>query len=137
MPGPSEYIADSRGADDESLCNDDTVSIMRIEIDTHDRRLSFDLLDNPKTVHASETAEVPGGAKLTFHGLLVRKAFGIPETIEAILTFGGGVASGLVASWLYEKIKGRATSLRIDEIEVRIDKGEIERIIRRTIEKTK
>ena len=30
MPGPSEYIADSRGADDESLCNDDTVSIIVI-----------------------------------------------------------------------------------------------------------
>lgn len=108
---------------------------MRIEIDTEDRQLSSDLMGNSETAQNGQTVNIPGGAKLTLGPLVKRYAVGVPETIEAVLTFGSGVASGLVASWLYDKIKGRATRLRIDETEVEINKGEIEHIIVRKIEK--
>ena len=51
------------------------------------------------------------------------------------LSFGINLAPGLLADWLYEKIKGRATKLLIDRTEVPIDKSEIERVITERIEK--
>jgi hypothetical protein len=50
------------------------------------------------------------------------------------LSFGINLAPGLLADWLYEKIKGRATKLLIDRTEVPIDKSEIERVITAKIE---
>lgn len=108
---------------------------MKIEIDTTDRALSSDLVRGAEGVEEGQTVDIPGGAKLTVIALVKRYAVEFPETIEAILTFGSGVASGVVASWLYDKLKGRATTLRIEETEVQIDKGEIQRIISRKIEK--
>jgi hypothetical protein len=50
------------------------------------------------------------------------------------LSFGVNLAPGLLATWLYEKINGRATKLLMDRTEVPIDKGEIERVITAKIE---
>jgi hypothetical protein len=50
------------------------------------------------------------------------------------LSFGISLAPGLLADWLYEKINGRATKLLMDQIEVSIDKSEIEKVITTKIE---
>jgi hypothetical protein len=50
------------------------------------------------------------------------------------LSFGINLAPGLLANWLYEKIKGRATKLLKDRTKVPIDKSEIERVITGKIE---
>lgn len=108
---------------------------LQIEIDTKERRLAFDLVNTPNSLKAGSTAELPGGAVLIFRGLEMQKALDFPETIELALSFGSGVASSLVASWLYDKIRGRASKLRIERTEVQIDEGEIKRIIMEKIEK--
>ena len=51
------------------------------------------------------------------------------------LSFGISLAPGLLADWLYEKINGRATKLLMDQMEVPIDKSEIERVFTEKIEK--
>ena len=67
MPGPSEYIADSRGADDESLCNDDTVS----DFDTIDHIVSgmFYVLDwhllNERTIAMAKATRTNHGTAAT------------------------------------------------------------------------
>ena len=99
---------------------------IKLRIDTDDRRLSFDLMNNPDSVGPGTSTTLPGSAELIFQSLLVRKAFGVPETIELVLTFGMGVSSGLVANWLYGKLKNRNAILRIEEQEVQIEEGEIE-----------
>jgi hypothetical protein len=109
---------------------------MQLEIDTEDRKLGFDLVGTSNSLSPGTKVEIPGSAILTFDGLIGRKAFGFPVTLEFILTFSSGVSAGIVANWLYEKIKGRALKLRIDRTEVQINKGEIERIIFEKIEKS-
>ena len=82
----------------------------------------------------SKTA-IPGNAELVMERMLMRKAFGFPETLELLLSFGSGVVSSLVATWLYEKLKNRPnTTVRIEEQEIELDEGQIKRVITRLIE---
>ena len=65
-------------------------------------------------------------------GLPIRKAFGAPETLELLISFGVGVSSGLVANWLFAKLEGRSeTTLRIEEQEVTLKEDQIKRVITR------
>jgi hypothetical protein len=109
---------------------------IRLTIDSDDRRLAFDLMGNPKRLGSGSVTSIPGDATLTLKTMLMRKAFGLPETLELVLTFGSGVAGGVVANWLYGKLKGRNATLRIEEREVEIEEGEIRRVITRIIEKS-
>jgi hypothetical protein len=112
------------------------MTTIQLTIDTDDRKLAFDLMGNPQRVGSGTSAAVAPGATLTLNGMLMRKALGFPETLELALSFGTGVASGVVANWLYAKLKGRNVRLRIEEMEVDIDEGEIKRIVSRSIERS-
>ncbi len=109
---------------------------MKIEIATQDRQLGFDLMGTPDFLGSGTKVEIPGKAILTFDGLSGKKSFGFPQTLEFLLTFTTGVSTGIVANWLYDKIKDRASKIRIDRTEVEISKGEIERIIFEKIERS-
>ena len=78
-----------------------------LELDTTDRRLAFDLFDGTNSLKVGVTAALPGDATLIHNGLMVRKAFGIPETLQLIVDVSISVNCGLVANWLYEKLKSR------------------------------
>ena len=77
---------------------------------------------------------IPGEGILSFEGEQIRKAFGLPQTVELAISFGVGVSSSMVANWLYAKLKGRASRLRIDRREIEIEEGVIKRIIDEHIE---
>jgi len=80
---------------------------------------------------------VPGDAELVMGGMRLRKAFGAPETLELAPSFGTGVASGLVANWLYEKLRGcPSITLRIEEQDVELEEGQIKRVLTRLIDRT-
>ena len=108
---------------------------IRIEVDTHDRQLGWDLFDSPRSLGEGTTAELPNGLKLNCESLLVRKAAVSPETLTFIVTFASGVGSGLVANWLYDKLKGRTDKLRIERTEVEVEQGQIRRVISEKIER--
>ena len=100
-----------------------------LEIETHDRQLVSAIIGQQQAVSKEKTVNIPGNAILKAKGIAVRKAFGLPETLEFVLSFGSGVASGIVANWIFQKIKGRATAFKIDRVEVKLNKGDIERVL--------
>lgn len=105
---------------------------VEIEIETLDRQLAFDLMGAPLRV--GDVKDIPGGATLTCGISLSRKTVDLPEIEHLVLTLGAEVAVALVAHWLYDKLRGRATKLRIDQREVEIEAGAIKRIIETTIQ---
>lgn len=107
---------------------------LRIEVDTTDRSLANDLREGQIDSGSPTVIPIPGDATFSVDHLVKRYALEAPETIVAILGFGKDVAVGLVAAWLYDKFKGRAKTLKIEETEVRIEKREIEIVIKRKLE---
>lgn len=79
------------------------------------------------------------GISAIYQGTIIRLAVGFPDIIRVVLEIGEevaiGIGAGLISAWLYDKLKERKVEkLRIERIEVRIDKGEIERILIEKIE---
>jgi len=106
-----------------------------LEIETHDKQLEFDLMGNPASLQEGVEIILPDGSKLVWQTGPMRKAFGLPKIFHYILVYGRDVSAGVLGSYLDEKLKGRATTLRIDRQEIQIEKGEITRIITEHIEK--
>jgi hypothetical protein len=81
----------------------------------------------------ARTVTLSGGAVLEFRDLREQRDGAV---LELVLSFASGVASSLVASWLYDKL-GKCVlprRLRINRTEVRFDQDDIERFIRERIE---
>jgi hypothetical protein len=92
-----------------------------IEIQSRDEGLVSEIMEASKKIDIK--ADLPGNA-------VIMKVHPSIEGKEMfLLSFEAKVAPGLLASWLYEKINGRATQLLIDRIEVQINKSEIEGVI--------
>lgn len=97
-----------------------------IEIQSQDEGLSSEIMEGPKKMDIK--ADLPGNA------VIMKVHPSIEGKNMFLLSFGTKVAPGLLANWLYEKINGRATKLRIDRADVEINKSEIEKIITEKIE---
>lgn len=104
-----------------------------IEIDTHDNQLIFDILGKT-SAGRGDIIRIDENAVLIYRGSLKKLAVGLPETISFTLDIGKGIAIGVVATWLYNKIKNRSVKLRINRTEIEISEGEITRILREIIE---
>jgi hypothetical protein len=107
-----------------------------IEIETHDRDLEFDLMGNPPSLEQSVELILADGSKLAWQPGTARKAHGLPTILHYVLVLGRDVSVGLLVNYLFEKLKGRATVLRIDRQEIHIEKGEITRVITEHLEKS-
>ena len=103
---------------------------LHIEVETLDANLSSELMG---TQAVAGELPIPGNAKLKYSGEDVCKAAGMSRIVYLSLIFSGNVAASLVAAWLYDKLKGKASKITIDRTEVRLDKGEIARIIQEKI----
>jgi hypothetical protein len=103
--------------------------IFTLEIDTNGPLLAFDLFGRPKTLAAGTKVSVPGDAVLELREMREQRSAELPTLLTLALSVPISVASGLVANWLYDKLKGRTRSLRIDHIEVQLDKGEIQKFL--------
>ena len=80
--------------------------------------------------------EIPGGATITMGRALLRKSLGIPRAVEIVLSVGKDLAVGVVATYLYDKLKahkGEKPHMTIDYREIHLDKGEITKIIEEEI----
>jgi len=87
---------------------------LSLEIETHDRRLGFDIAAVGSTLRAGTVVDVPGGARLLYQGTLARKALGIPEVLQFIVDASINVDLALLATWLYDRLKHK----RVERITV-------------------
>jgi hypothetical protein len=106
-----------------------------VEIETHDRRLSSDLFEAEEMEEGMEK-EIAENLVIKHKGDLFALAEGMPLTILLAFEFGTKVAAIILADWLFEKIQNKTTKLKIEGVEVRLEKGEIKRILIDKIEKT-
>jgi len=104
-----------------------------IEIETQDKRLISDLFES-RRISSGFKKEILEGASIRFESGRIREAVGFPDIIQITLIFGSGVAASYLANWLYAKLSGRVTKIRIDRLEIKFDKGEIEKILREKVE---
>ncbi len=105
---------------------------MQLEIHTHDKNLLFDILGRTSDSRDNNVV-IPGNATLTYKGSTMHLAEGLPEIINFIVTFGSGVAAGVIANWIYDKFSNRTEKIVINRREVHFDKEEIKRILEETI----
>jgi hypothetical protein len=96
---------------------------------------SFALFET-EALGAGTQKEIPGGGTLTMQPMMVRKAYGIPQYIEVVLSIGGSVTAGIVSNYIYDKLKkqkGENLSIRINRREVDFDKRKITKMIEEEI----
>ena len=82
---------------------------MMIEIDiaTHDRKLGFDMAGVGGSLTSGTIVEIPGGLKVKYDGTLMGKAFGFPEVLQFVVDASTNIELGLLAAWLYDKVKDK------------------------------
>lgn len=88
--------------------------------------------------HGTGTRVEIGDGIYAEQGLLgIRKAFGVPQVVNILIEYGEtvalSVASGVAATWLYDKLKNRdVVKLEIEGKEVEVDKEEIRKRLERS-----
>lgn len=102
---------------------------MQLEIDIRDIGVAFDILGTLGRLKSGTRITTPGGAILTYKGLVEYRAVDIPAILQFIVDRSVDIDTGLFAAWLYDKVKGRASRIRINRVDIEIDKGEIKRVL--------
>lgn len=110
-----------------------------LKIDTHDRRLGFEIAGIGNKLTAGTVVDVPGGAKVQYESTLIRKSAGIPEILEFIIEASIAIDLSLLAAWLYSKVQGKDVekiTIRNTEI-TEINEDNIRKVLKQeiTIEK--
>ena len=112
-----------------------------IEIETFDKKLESDLFEARRFSTGETERTISEGISIRWDGTEFKKAVGFPDIIHISLILARDVvlpiALGVLSNWLYDKIKGKATKIKVNGVEVQIDKDEIKRILNEKIEKTK
>lgn len=113
---------------------------IRIEVHARDIRLRPDLFGYNRTIGLGSQAEVAEGVTITDGGSHETPAVDIPAimqfTLEVCERRLEAIGTGFIATWLYDKVKGRIHPERRDEklvierTEVELDEGAIKRIIK-------
>lgn len=113
---------------------------MDLEIVTHDRDASFDLVDT-RSLSQGQTVDLGSGVTASFQGTLMRKAEGIPEIVEFALAFGAGTLANIVSNavwaWLTQRLKTPPEHLIIYRREVEFEEGTVKRAIEEYIEQVR
>jgi hypothetical protein len=109
-----------------------------IEIETYNPTMVLeDFFENEKLLMNREI-EIDNGVFLRVDSVIFREAAEVPEIIKLTLILVKDVALpialGVASNWLYDKIKDiRTQKVRINGIEVRIDKKRIEELLAKEI----
>ena len=102
---------------------------MEIWIHTHDGSLAFDLLGKSQA-RTGDIIELDQGVSLTYEGTCMREALGFPEIVMLSASILTGIAAGVLANWLWEKLRDRnITQIEIDRTTVEFEEGTIKRVI--------
>ena len=100
---------------------------MLLEIEIQGLAVLFDLL---YTVEPGAMFRVPGGADLHLPALPpVSPGPGKSVSVTLRLDFDHGMDSDVTGNWLYQKLKGRVESLRIDGVPTLVDRETLVRCL--------
>lgn len=80
---------------------------IQLDIETHDRRLGFDIAGVGNSLTAGTVVEVSDGVSVEYCGSIMRKSFGIPEILQLVVDVAKDIEVGLFAAWLYDKVKNK------------------------------
>jgi hypothetical protein len=122
-----------------ALCYNPSMKI-QIDIATKDRGLTGYLMGNPHTLSAGHTKlSIPGDADLVWEGEELAKAVpDLPRVVHFAVEFGSSVASGVVASWIWGKLKEKPVDhIMIDRTSVEFEEGQLKRILQEKIEEVR
>lgn len=110
---------------------------MKVEIETHDPQLLASLIETEDPPVGFEL-DIPGNARLRYSGKVERTGIvpGMGEVLSFALTFGSGVVCSMVATWLYEKLKQKADTLRIGKTKIAVQDTDLLKRIEKCIEET-
>jgi hypothetical protein len=109
-----------------------------IEVEADGPVVDFELMGRPKFLSRGDGHLLIGGGILYWRGARCARASGFQTISHFLLHVGEGVGTGLIAAYLYDKLKkGHATTLRIDRTEVQIDRSEITRVLEKHIGENK
>lgn len=87
------------------------------------------------TIFTLKHGGVPTGITIEIPEVIERRGVDFETVATAILMIGSNVAAGVLANWLYEKLRGKPTTrLTINRTEVQITtKDEIMRVVQEEI----
>jgi len=108
---------------------------LTVIVETQDKTLRRELF-GAKDIEIGKEVTIPGNAKICYGGNVLQKGIlpEVGESLEFILTFSSGVASSIVASWLYNKFNNRVKEIRFEHTTIEISKDRIQNIIQETLE---
>jgi len=104
---------------------------MHLEIDTPDKNLLLDLIGKSSFPSAGEAISAPRGVSLVYQGMIRRKGLDFPTTLQFIVEHLDDAVTGLFVAWLYDKLKGRAQTLRGNGHEIQLSLDALKRIFER------
>jgi hypothetical protein len=109
-----------------------------LEIETHDRRLGFSLLEAQR-IGPGTAFDAPGGVRLECKGILARKALDITEILKFVVDLSLQIDINLFAAWLYGKVQGsRVTKIVIERREIiEITEDRIRQVLEEVIESSR
>jgi hypothetical protein len=105
---------------------------LEIEITTHDRMATFELLE-ATSLSPGQALELADGLVVNYRGTLVRKSVGWPEVSAFLLAVASNlpasVAADLIWNWLKSKLSSPPERLTIDRTVIEFEEGEVKRVI--------
>ena len=78
-----------------------------LQIETEDPRLAWDMVGRDGSLQAGTIIDLPGGVRLEFSGMVMRRAVDVPAVLEFIAEVATQLDVGLLAAWLYDKMRQR------------------------------
>lgn len=102
---------------------------LTLDIETPDLWLAFGLIGEGRSLGTGTVAPIPGRARVQLAEIRESRDGESPSVLRFVLSFRMGARASVIGAWLYEAIKGRAASVRIDGVSVPIRRGVLERVL--------
>ncbi len=101
--------------------------LLKLDVGTPDPWLVFDLIGEGRSLGTGTIARIPGRARLQLAEIG-------DAALGFVLFFQLGAAGSVIADWLYETLKDRATTVAIDGVEVPIRRRSLHRLLSERIQ---
>lgn len=102
---------------------------LNLDIETPDLWLAFDLMGEGRSLGTGTISPIPGRARLLLAEIRGSPGDESPAVLRFILWFQMGARASMIGNWLYEAVKGRDASVRIDGVTVPVRRGVLERVL--------